>query len=67
MWGRKEAGSICEVQVGLAFRCCSVGGGVAAGRLEGKEKEKAYQWAGDAKKEWVPVPVHVPVVLLAHI
>ena len=45
--GREEAGGAREAQVGLAFGCCGVRGGVAAGRLRGKEK--ARQWAGDAK------------------
>ena len=57
--GREEAGGAREVQVGLAFGCCGVGGGVVTGRLGGKQKEKARQWAGDAEKERVPVPVRV--------
>ena len=56
VWGREEAGGTCEAQVGLAFGCCGVRGGVAAGG-KGKGKGALVGWVMLSENKWVPVRV----------
>jgi len=60
----REAGGAREAQVGLAFGCCGVRGGVAA---SGKGKGASVGRAMLSEKERVQVPVRVSAVLPARV